>query len=203
MILNTYFTSEIYFKIFIKTNMIKHKEQRVGVFVDVANMYHSAKNLYGSRVNFKEVLKEAIAGRKLVRAIAYVIRSESEEEKSFFDALSNQGFEVKIKDLQIFTGGAKKADWDVGIAMDAIKIADRLDSIILVSGDGDYRPMVTYLQENKGCRVEVMAFGKTTSAKLIELADDFIDLGQDTRKFLITDQRKIKLIPDLKRLAGR
>ena len=165
--------------------MIKHKEQRVGVFVDVANMYHSAKNLYGAKVNFQEVLQTATAGRKLIRAVAYVIRSESEEERGFFGALDSQGFEVKAKDLQIFAGGAKKADWDVGIAVDAIKMADKLDSIILVSGDGDYAPLVTYLRENKGCQVEVLAFGKTTSAKLIDMVDDFIDLGQDTRRYLI------------------
>jgi len=175
--------------------MIKHKEQRVGVFVDVANMYHSAKNLYGTKVNFSEVLRTGTAGRKLIRAIAYVIRSESEEERSFFGALLSQGFEVKAKDLQIFAGGAKKADWDVGIAMDAIKMADKLDSVILVSGDGDYVPLVTYLKENKGCMVEVLAFGKTTSAKLIEAVDDYVDLGQDTKKYLIGQERKMKLIP--------
>lgn len=176
--------------------MIKHKDQRVGVFVDVANMYHSAKNLYGAKVNFKEVLKTAVAGRKLIRAIAYVIRSESEEEKPFFDALNKQGFEVKSKDLQVYIGGAKKADWDVGIAVDAIKLAGRLDSIVLVSGDGDYRPLVTYLQENKGCQVEIMAFGKTTSSKLLEVADDFTDLSQDPKRFLIVGEKRLKLIPD-------
>src|SRR3989338_4704595 len=122
--------------------MIKHRDQRVGVFVDVANMYHSAKNLYGAKVNFKEVLKTATAGRKLIRAVAYVVRSDSEEERGFFGALDSQGFEVKAKDLQIFAGGAKKADWDIGLAVDAIKMADKLDSIILVSGDGDYQPLV-------------------------------------------------------------
>jgi len=184
--------------------MIKHKEQRVGVFVDVANMYHSAKNLYGAKVNFKEVLKTAIAGRKLIRAIAYAIRSESEDERGFLTALDSQGFEVKTKDLQIFAGGAKKADWDVGIAMDAIKLADNLDSVVLVSGDGDYVPLVTYLQENKGCQVEVVAFGKTTSSKLIEASDDYTDLGQDTKKYLLTGQKGIRLIPkNIKRLTKR
>ncbi|MAF24427.1 hypothetical protein CL634_02465 [bacterium] len=165
--------------------MIKHKEQRVGVLVDVANMYHSAKNLYGTKVNFKEVLKSATAGRKLIRAIAYVIRSDSEEEKAFFDALDAVGFEVRAKDLQIFTGGAKKADWDVGLAVDAIKLADRLDTIVIVSGDGDYVPLVHYLHENRGCRVEVIGFGKTTSSKLIEVTDEFTDLSADTKRFLI------------------
>ena len=183
--------------------MIKHREQRVGVFVDVANMYHSAKNLYGAKVNFQEVLRTAIADRKLIRAIAYVIRSESEEERGFFGALDNQGFEVKAKDLQVFAGGAKKADWDVGIAMDCIKMANKLDSVILVSGDGDYVPLVRHLQENKGCQVEVLAFGKTTSAKLIDAVDDFIDLGRDTKKYLITGQKKMKLIPNIKRLTQK
>jgi uncharacterized LabA/DUF88 family protein len=172
--------------------MMKHPEQRVGVFIDVANMYHSAKNLYTAKVNFKEVLKEAVAGRKLIRAMAYAVRSESEDEQGFFDALGKQGFEVRLKDLQIFAGGAKKADWDVGIAMDMIKLASRLDAVVLVSGDGDYQPLVVYLQENKGCQVEVLAFGKTTSAKLIEVADEYTDLGQDSRRFLLPDPRKRK-----------
>jgi len=168
--------------------MIKHKEQRVGVFVDVQNMYHSAKNLYGAKVNFKEVLKTAVAGRKLIRAIGYVIKSQASEEQSFFEALGKQGFEVKMKDLQIFLGGAKKGDWDVGIAVDAIKSADKLDSIILVTGDGDFAPLISYLKENKGCQVEVIAFRETTSSKLIELADDFIDLGSDKKKFLLSSR---------------
>ena len=185
--------------------MLKHKEQRVGVFVDVANMYHSAKNLYGAKVNFQEVLKTAIADRKLIRAIAYVIRSESEEERGFFGALDNQGFEVKAKDLQVFAGGAKKADWDVGIAMDCIKMASKLDSIILVSGDGDYVPLVVHLQENRGCQVEVLAFGKTTSARLIEAVDDFTDLGKDTKRYLIhgSAHNKSKLIHNIKKLTKK
>jgi len=163
--------------------MIKHKEQRVGVFVDVSNMYHSAKNLYSKKVNFKEILKEAVAGRKLIRATAYVIKTESEEELPFFEALSQQGFEVKMKDLQIFAGGMKKADWDVGIAVDAIKLGDKLDVIVLVTGDGDYLPLVSYLQNTKGCLVEIMAFRQTASSRLIDEADDFTHLS-DNRKYL-------------------
>lgn len=164
--------------------MIKHKEQRVGVLVDVSNMYHSAKNLYRKRVNFKNVLKSAVADRKLIRAIAYVVRTENDEEVSFFEALSQQGFEVKMKDLQIFAGGAKKGDWDVGIAMDAIKLANNLDVIVLVSGDGDYLPVMNYLQVTTGCLVEIVAFKQTTSAKLIEESDDFTNLSDD-KSFLL------------------
>lgn len=164
--------------------MIKHKEQRVGVLVDVSNMYHSAKNLYKKRVNFKEILTQTVAGRKLIRATAYVVKTETDEGTQFFEALSQQGFEVKMKDLQIFAGGAKKGDWDVGITVDAIRLAEKLDVIILVSGDGDYIPLVSYLQNTKGCLVEVAAFRQTASGKLIEEADDFTNLSEN-KKFLI------------------
>lgn len=170
--------------------MIKHPEQRVGVFVDTANMYHSAKNLYKANVNFGEVLETAIAGRKLIRAMAYVVKSATEEESTFFDALDKQGFEVKQKELQVFASGMKKADWDVGLAVDTIKLANTLDTIVIVSGDGDYVPLVTYLKENKGCLVEVVAFGETASSKLIAAADDFTDLSKDLDRFLITAKGK-------------
>jgi len=163
---------------------MKHPEQRVGVFVDVQNMYHSAKNLYNSRVNFKEILKQGVSGRKLVSAIAYVITSPTKEEAPFFEALEKSGFKIKTKDLQIFPGGAKKADWDVGIAMDAIKISSKLDVVILVSGDGDYIPMVEYLQNN-GTQVEVIAFSESSSRALHEVADDFTDLSKDKRRYLM------------------
>ncbi len=164
--------------------MIKHKEQRIAVLVDVSNMYHSAKNLYKKRVNFKEVLRAVVSNRKLIRASAYVIRAENDEEMRFFEALSQQGFEVKIKDLQIFAGGAKKADWDVGISIDAIKMAPKVDVIVLVSGDGDYVPLVNYIQNTTGCLVEIAAFKQTTSTRLVEVADDFLNLSEKP-KFLL------------------
>lgn len=164
--------------------MIKHKDQRVAVLVDVSNMYHSAKNLYKARVNFKEVLQDSVAGRKLIRAVAYVIKTETDEGSSFFEALSQQGFEVRMKDLQIFAGGAKKADWDVGIAMDAIKLAAKVDVVVLVSGDGDYLPLMAYIQNTSGCLVEVVGFRQTTSSRLIEESDDFLNLSEN-KKFLL------------------
>lgn len=164
--------------------------QRVGVFVDVSNLYHSAKNLYRAKVNFGQVLRSAAAERELVRAIAYVIRADVEQEQAFFDALANSGFEVREKDLQVFAGGAKKGDWDVGLALEAIKIAPHLDVVVLVSGDGDFVPLVSYLKENKGCRVEVVGFGKTTSGRLIEEADSFLDLDKKKKECLISSPHR-------------
>jgi uncharacterized LabA/DUF88 family protein len=164
--------------------MAKPKEQRVEVLIDVQNLYHSAKNLYHARVNFKEVLKQAIAERKFIRAFAYVIRTKTGTEEPFFEALTKLGIETRVKDLQEFYNGQKKADWDVGIVIDAIRTAQGVDVVILVSGDGDFIPLVEYLK-NQGKRVEVMAFGKTTSSHLREVADEFIDLDKGIDKFLL------------------
>ncbi|MDP3900995.1 MAG: NYN domain-containing protein [bacterium] len=163
---------------------LKNKDQRVAVFIDVQNLYHSAKNIYQARVNFREVLKTAVAGRQLIRAFAYVVRTKTGEERPFFDALTALGIEMRVKDLQEYYGGIKKADWDVGIAVDAIKVSLAVDSIVLVSGDGDYVPLVEYLK-NHGKRVEVIAFGKSTSSRLREEADEFTDLETSVEKYLL------------------
>jgi len=165
----------------------QHKNQRIGVFVDVQNMYYSAKNLYGSKVNFRSILKEAISGRLLIRAIAYVIRADVKDENTFYGALEEMGFEVKSKDLQVFFGGAKKGDWDVGVAMDVMRLAPKLDTVVLISGDGDFSDLLEHAK-SLGCRTEVIAFGKTTSRKLIEVADSFIDLDK-RKKFLLNKSK--------------
>ena len=169
--------------------VIKHKDQRVGIFIDTQNLYHSAKNLYHARVNFGAVVKEALGGRSLIRAVAYVITTESGEEKAFFEALEKVGIETKTKNLQIFMGGSKKADWDVGIAVDAIKLAPKLDTVILATGDGDFVPLVEYLRTNQGCQVEVISFGKSTSSMLREATDDFIDMCDNPKKYLLGTQK--------------
>jgi len=145
-------------------------------------MYYSAKHLYNAKVNFKKVLEQAVNGRQLIRAIAYGIKADIKEEGNFFEALEKIGFEVKTKDLQVFVDGSKKGDWDVGIAMDAMRLAPKLDVVVLVSGDGDFRDLVEYLKSS-GCRTEIMAFKKTASSKLIGVADSFTDLA--SRKYLI------------------
>lgn len=166
-------------------SIIKHPEQRVAVFIDTQNLYHSAKNLYHARVNFGNVLKDAVAGRKLVRARAYVVTTEAGDEKGFFEALTKLGIEPRTKDLQVFFGGAKKADWDVGLAVDAITLAPKLDTVILATGDGDFVPLVEYLKLHSGCQVEVVSFGRSTSGRLREATEDFLDLDEDPKRYLI------------------
>ncbi len=158
--------------------------QRIALFVDVQNMYYSAKNLYNKKVNFGEIMKQAVSNRHLIRAVAYVIKADVEPEAAFFEALQKQGYEVRAKDLQVFFGGAKKGDWDVGIAMDVMRIAPKVDVIVLVSGDGDFKDLIEHVK-SLGCRAEVMAFKKTASSKLIEETDRFVDLDTIKPKILI------------------
>jgi len=169
----------------------QHKHQRVGVFVDVQNMYYSAKNLYNSKVNFVEILKMAVKDRELIRAITYVIKADVNDESNFFDTLESFGYEVKAKDLQVFYGGHKKGDWDVGIAMDIMKLASKLDVVVLVSGDGDFKELLEHASA-LGCRTEVIAFGKSASIKLKETANLFTDLDKEA-KLLIPLHRKPRM----------
>ena len=173
-----------------KASSSLYRQQRVGVFVDVQNLYYSARNIYKSKVNFNAILKEAVKGRHLIRALAYVIKADVKDEANFFEALKSFGYEVKAKDLQVFYGGAKKGDWDIGISMDTIELASKLDAIVLVSGDGDFVPLVQHLKHALGCYVEVMAFGKSSSQKLVEEADNFIDLDQYAKNFLISRSKQ-------------
>ena len=168
--------------------MNKHKDQRVGVFIDVQNLYYSAKQFYNAKVNFAHILKRGVAGRQLIRAIAYVIKADIKEESNFFEALEKIGYDVRSKDLQTFYTGAKKGDWDVGIAMDIMRMADKLDVVVLVSGDGDFKDLMEHCKA-LGCRAEAIAFKKTCSSRLLNEVDEFTDLGQELDKVLIRDYK--------------
>lgn len=171
---------------------IKHPSQRVAVFIDAQNLYHTAKHVYNNaRVHFGRVVEEAVGSRSLVRAIAYVITTEARDEANFFEALEKLGIEIKTKDLQVFYDGSKKADWDVSIAIDAIRIAHKVDSVVLVSGDGDFVPLAQHLKQ-MGVQVEVACFDKSVSARLKEEADIFLDLSSGLDYFLISNNKNYK-----------
>ncbi len=171
-------------------SIIKQKKQRVAIFIDAQNLYHSAKGLYGTNVNFKNILEDTLADRELVRAIAYVIATEGGEEKNFFEALKKAGIETKSKDLQIFIGGAKKGDWDVGMTVDAIRLAPKVDTVIIISGDGDFIPLVEYLKFNAGCQVEAATFKKSAAAGFIDVVDDFFDLSENPERYLMRSYKQ-------------
>jgi len=161
-----------------------HPDQRVGIFIDTQNMYYSARNIFGRRVNFKNIVTDAVGDRKLIRAMAYVVSTKTAEEAPFFDALRKMGIQLQEKELMEYESGHKKADWDVGLAVDVIRMLDMLDVVVIVSGDGDFIPLVEYIQ-NRGRLVEVRAFRETTSTKLVEAVDQYTNLSENKRRYLI------------------
>lgn len=171
--------------------MLKRPDQRVAVLIDTQNMYHSAKNIYNAKVNFGALVEAAVGPRQMVRSIAYVAKSKGGDETGFFEALQNVGIELKIKDVQEFSSGAKKADWDVGMAIDAVALAPRVDAIVLVTGDGDFVPLVEYLQTH-GVACECVAFGESTNATLKERVNEFTNLSDDPGAVLIGYRGKPK-----------
>lgn len=164
--------------------MFQHPDQRVGVFIDTQNMYYSARNLFKRKVNFKNIVDDAVAGRKLIRAMAYVVATEGGDERPFFEALQKTGIETREKNLMIYPSGQKKADWDVGLAIDVVQMLDTLDVVVIVSGDGDFQPLVNYVQ-GRGRMVELMAFRETTSTGLIDMVHTYTDLSENKKRYLI------------------
>ncbi len=174
--------------------MIAHPDQRVGVFIDTQNMYYSARSIFGRKVNFGNIVKDAVGDRKLIRAVAYVVRTKTEDEKPFFEALLNLGIETREKDLMEYLSGQKKADWDVGLTVDIIRMLDMLDVIVLVSGDGDFVYLSDYVK-SRGRIMQVMAFRETTATRLVDSADVYVNLSENPKKYLIGPVRRGPMSP--------
>ncbi len=168
--------------------MLDLSHRRVGVFIDVQNMYYSARNIYGSKVNFGNIVLKTIGDQRLVRAIAYTVSTKTGDELPFFEALHKMGIEVNTKELLEYDSGHKKGDWDVGITVDIIRMLDMLDVVVIVSGDGDYVPLGEYVK-NRGRIFHVASFRESTSSKLVECADIYTNFSDDLPSFLINDPK--------------
>lgn len=182
--------------------MIQRPDQRVAVFIDTQNLYHSAKHVHNAHVNFSSLVEAAVGSRQIVRAIAYVAKSKTGEEGAFFEAMLQSGIELKIKDVQEFASGAKKADWDVGMAVDAISLSTKVDAIVLATGDGDFVPLVEYLKGH-GVMCEVAAFAESTNQRLREVCDAFMDLSEEPETFLMGSKQKRKRPTLVKKLVKK
>jgi Uncharacterized conserved protein len=161
-----------------------HPGQRVAVLADAQNLYHTAQSLYSQKIDYGSLLKKGVSGRELTRAIAYVIQADAPEEETFFEALVDIGFEPKIKQIKTFGDGTKKADWDVGMSLDAVTLANHVDTVVLCTGDGDFSRLCSHLR-HEGVRVEVMSFRESTADELVDAADTFIDLSARQETFLL------------------
>ncbi len=166
----------------------RNTDQRVGIFVDVQNMFYSARTLHQSKVDYSKLLAELVNERRLVRAIAYVVQKPDVDQKAFLEAVRRAGYEVKVKELTVREDGSTRGDWDVGMTIDCLAMASRLDTVVLVTGDGDFAPLVEALKRY-GCRVEVVSFEQSTSNELIRSCHEFIPIRPDV---LFKDEKFVR-----------
>lgn len=161
----------------MEQNSYRKFPQRIGIFVDVQNVFYSAKNIFQSKLNFKKLMDLIVGDRSMIRAIAYIVQHGDSKQSGFIELLTRLGYEIKSKILKVRPDGTAKGDWDMGIAIDTIAIADKIDTVVLVSGDGDFVPLVEMLKA-RGCRVEVVSFERSTSVELIQSASMFIPIDE-------------------------
>ena len=165
-----------------KSTIIQDNDQRTVILVDVQNMFYSAKLLHQSKVDYGKLLEGLVGNRQLVRAIAYIIQKSDVDQRGFHEALQRFGYELKVKELKIRAndsgGTSAKGSWDVGLTVDAMAMANKVDTFVLVTGDGDYIPLVHTLR-SQGCRVEVCSFERSTAADIIKSADQYIPIQDE------------------------
>ncbi|MCK4673096.1 NYN domain-containing protein [candidate division WOR-3 bacterium] len=154
------------------------KKERIAIFVDSQNLYYSARMGYAAKVNYEKLLKLITENRNLIKAYAYIVQAPDGDVKPFATSLERIGYIVKIKDVRTRSDGSAKANWDMGMALDILGILDRVDTIILASGDGDFVPLVDFIK-TKNKRVEIFAFAENTAYDLKEKADKFEPLGEN------------------------
>jgi uncharacterized LabA/DUF88 family protein len=154
--------------------------KNVAVFVDVANIFYAAKAA-GVDIDYVTLLKSATAGRDFVRAYAYTgLDPENENQRQFHSFLGRSGYKVVSKDIRKYGDGRIKANLDIELVVDMMRIAQHIDIAVVVSGDGDFAPAIRAVQQ-LGVRCEVISFRGNTSSDLIEVADVFTDITHIAR----------------------
>jgi uncharacterized LabA/DUF88 family protein len=153
-------------------------QPRVGVFVDVQNMFYAAKDRFERRVDYIKLLDLIVGPRQLVAAYVYIVQIPEIKQGNFISLLEHNGYTIRSKDLRLRGDGSAKGDWDVGIAVDVVSMLGMLDVVILASGDGDFCPLAELIKQQHK-RIEVVAFEHNTSMDLQAMADQFFPIGEE------------------------
>ena len=151
--------------------------ERVGLFVDVQNMYYAARQ-HNARLDFGALMSAAARNGRLIKAVAYVVQNPDIDQSSFLTMLQQKNYEVRRKNLKVRHDGSSKGDWDMEIAIDILRLASSLDLVVLVSGDGDFTSLVTQVK-TMGPRVEVYSFPESTANELMEAADKHVPIDEE------------------------
>jgi uncharacterized LabA/DUF88 family protein len=152
---------------------------RVAVFADVQNIYYTVKQQHNCHFDYGSFLREVTTGRKLVKAIAYAIDKGDRKQIQFQQILTRLGFEVKLTPYIQRADGSTKGDWDVGITVDMLEYANRVDIAVLASGDGDFALAIDKLIEEFTVSVEVFGVPGLTASRLIESSTRFVPIQGD------------------------
>ena len=153
--------------------------ENIAILVDVQNVYYTTRDKYRSNFDYNQFWYVATEGRNVVTANAYAISSQDPKQRQFHHILRGVGFNVKLKPFIQRRDGSAKGDWDVGIALDAIELAETVDTIFLVSGDGDFEILVERIKERFGKPVEVYGVPGLTAQNLIDSASKFVPIEKD------------------------
>ncbi|WP_257285310.1 NYN domain-containing protein [Endozoicomonas sp. SESOKO1] len=154
-------------------------EQRVALFVDVQNIYYTTRQVYNSHFDYNAFWALVSKGRKITKAIAYAIDRGDPRQQQFQGILRAIGFEVKLKPYIQRSDGTSKGDWDVGITLDVMSWAPRVDTIALASGDGDFDLLLHKVQQDFGLQTEVYGVEALTASSLIQACNHFVPITHD------------------------
>lgn len=153
--------------------------EKIAILVDVQNVYYTCRERYGRNFNYNQFWRQVTQGRHVFKANAYAIASKEPQQRQFHHILRGVGFEVMLKPFIQRSDGSAKGDWDVGIALDAYELAQQVDTVVLVSGDGDFEPLVERIQQRFQVKVEVYGVPRLTAQSLIDVASQFVPIEQD------------------------
>lgn len=153
-------------------------QERVAIFADVQNIYYTTKQAYQRNFDYNAFWAQATLNRQVVKAIAYAIYREDEKQKQFQNILRAIGFEIKLKPFIQRSDGSAKGDWDVGITLDVMEWASQVDTIVLISGDGDFDQLAERAQQRYGVNFEVYGVPELTANSLVGAASKFIPIEE-------------------------
>ena len=152
--------------------------EKVAILVDVQNIYYTTRQAFERQFDYRAFWKMATANREVVSAVAYAIEPSSSKQASFQQILREVGFEVKLKPFIQRSDGSAKADWDVGIALDMMDVAEKSDLIVLASGDGDFDLAIDRARQRHDVKTEVFGVQALTAGSLIEATDLFVSIDE-------------------------
>lgn len=152
--------------------------KKIAVFVDVQNIYYTTKHAFAKQFNYRQFWRSLENCGTIVQAYAYAIDRGDNQQIKFQDALKHIGFEIKLKPFIQRADGSAKGDWDVGITIDVLEAAPKVDQVVLLSGDGDFAILMQTISEKHG--VETVAYGveQLTALSLIQSCNHFVAINK-------------------------